>query len=175
MRSPLGWAALLVLVALASVGGATSITGDGSTSSCEGLVATVKTNESSYPPGQTVIITVTQANDGPTCSTPTPPCGPALPWASAYNAAGELVWVYGVGKRINGPPLCAPAPGYSTWRAHSSDTQEFDWAQDKCTLLVPALPGQPNPDCPGTQVPAGRYRIVGGNGPSASTTITISG
>jgi hypothetical protein len=35
-------------------------------------------------------------------------------------------------------------------------------------------PGEANPNCPGTQVPAGRYRVVG-NSTSASATITISG
>jgi hypothetical protein len=33
--------------------------------SCENLTITVKTNEPRYAPGQTVIISVTQANEGP--------------------------------------------------------------------------------------------------------------
>jgi hypothetical protein len=173
-RSPRGGAALLV-VALVSAGGVVSITGDSFAYSCEGLMATVTTNKPSYAPGQTVIISVTQANDGPTCSTITPPCGPTLPWASAYNSAGKVVWVYGVGKTIVGPSDCFIAPVTTTWRGQSSYTQEFDWRQDKCTPQVPGLVGHTNPGCPGTQVPAGRYRIVGGNGPSASTSITIAG
>jgi hypothetical protein len=71
-----------------------------------------------------------------------------------------------------------------TWTAYYSDTQAFDWSQDDCTGLM-GLPGQANPGCPGTQVPAGTYRITGEfiwddgrfgvYGPSASATITISG
>ncbi len=161
---------------MASAGGVVSITGDGSAFSCDNLVTTVRTNESSYAPGQTVIISVTRDNDGPACSIPTPsPCGPAVPWASAYNSAGEAVWVYGVGQIIVGPSTCTPGPASTTWPAHSSYIQEFDWGENKCTRPATGLVGHANPDCPGTQVAAGTYRIVGGNGPSASATITISG
>jgi len=175
-RSPRGGAALLLLAGLASAGGVVGISGDGPVAgrSCDYLVATVRTNESSYAPGQTVIISVTQGNDGPACSTLTPPCGPTAPVAAAYNSGGEAVWVYGVGKTVMGPPLCFPGPVTTTWRAHSSYTQKYDWSQDKCAPPVNGSAGHANPDCPGTQVPAGRYRIVGGNGPSASVTITIS-
>jgi hypothetical protein len=175
-RSPRGGATLLVLAVLASAGGVVSISGDGPVAAvpCEYLVATVRTNESSYAPGQTVIISVTQANEGPACSTLTSPCGPPAPVAAAYNSAGEAVWVYGAGKTLVGPPLCLPGPGTTTWRAHSSYSQKYDWRQDTCTPPVTGLAGHANPDCPGTQVPAGRYRIVGANGPSASVTITIS-
>jgi hypothetical protein len=176
-RPPRGEAGLLVLVALASAGGVVSITGDGQVSdfSCgnvAGLVATVRTNETSYAPGQRVIISVTQANEGPGCSILVPPCGPVGPDAAAYNSAGESVWIYGVGKHLNGN-TCFPAPVTVTWPAHSSYTQKYDWSQDKCTVKVTRV-GQASPDCAGTQVPVGRYRIVGGNGPSASVTITIS-
>jgi len=163
-----------VLVALASAGASWKVWTIVHPGSCQHLMATVRTNKLSYAPGQTVIITVTQANEGPVCIITTPPCGPARPAASAYNAAGRAVWVYGVGKTINGPPLCFPGPVSATLRAHSSDTEKYDWSQDECTL-GPGLVGHQNPDCPGTQVPAGTYRIVGGNGPSASVTITISG
>ena len=176
-RSPRGGPALVVLVALVSAGGVVSTTGDGQVSdfSCgniAGLVATVRTNQTSYAPGHKVIISVTQANEGPTCSILVPPCGPAVPEAAAYNSAGEAVWIYGVGKTLNGN-TCFPAPTTVTWRAHSLYSQKYDWSQDKCTVKVTRV-GQARPDCPGTQVPAGRYRIVGGNGPSASVTITIS-
>ena len=175
-RSPRGGAPLLLLAGLASAGGVVGISGDGPVAgrSCDYLVATVRTNESSYAPGQTVIISVTQGNEGPACSTVTPPCGPTAPVAAAYNSGGEAVWVYGVGKTVMGPPLCFPGPVTTTWRAHSSYTQKYDWSQDKCAPPATGPAGHANPDCPGTQVPAGRYRIVGGNGPSASVTITIS-
>jgi hypothetical protein len=164
---------LVALLVLASAGVPGSDAGLGTAGSCVNLVASVRTNESDYAPGQPVIITVTQANNGPACSTPTPPCG--LPSAaSAYNSAGEPVWEYGTGK-IEGQITCPPAAVASmTWSAHYSKTQRLRWSQDRCTQGI-GIPGHPNPNCPGTQVPAGTYRIVGGNGPSASVTVTLSG
>jgi hypothetical protein len=167
---------LLAGVALASAGGAYRLVWGGAVSagSCGHLVATVRTNEPSYAPGQTVIISVTQANAGPACHTPPLPCG-LPPSASAYNSADEDVWDNNASKTIEGPPLCLPGPApSSTWPAHYSSTQVFDWSQDRCRDGV-GLWGHHNPNCPGTQVPAGTYRIVGGNGPSASATITNSG
>jgi hypothetical protein len=179
-RSRRGWATPLVLVALASAGaacgrvGSTQVgVGTVSAGSCEHLVATVRTSETSYAPGQTVIISVTQANEGPACDAPPPPCG-LPPFASAYNSAGEDVWDYGASKTLGGPPLCLPGPAPSTaWPARYSHTQVLDWSQDTCRDGAGQW-GHANPNCPGTQVPAGTYRIVGGNGPSASATITIS-
>jgi hypothetical protein len=139
-------------------------------------VTTVRTNESSYAPGQTVIISVTQANQGPTCyGIPPEWCGNLQAFASAYNSAGEDVWDYGASKTIPGLNTCPfpPAPGPG-WPARYSNTQKLDWSQEKCALGdEPPQPGRANPNCPGTQVPAGTYRIVG-NWTSASATITIS-
>jgi hypothetical protein len=59
------------------------------------------------------------------------------------------------------------------WPAHYSNTQNLDWHQEKCARDEAGQPGHANPNCPGTQVPAGPYRIVG-NETSASATITIS-
>ena len=56
-------------------------------------MATARTNESSYAPGQTVIVSLTLTNEGLACSIPTPsPCGPTPPGASVYNSAREDVW-----------------------------------------------------------------------------------
>jgi hypothetical protein len=160
----------LVLVALASAGAVCAYAGAwpfSTTGSCQHLVTTVRTSELSYAPGQLVVISVTQANEGPACSTPLV-CG-SPPIASAYNSAGRDVWDYGAGK-FTGIPTCF-SPTVQSVPAHYSSTQNLDWSQDKCT----AGPlGQPNPNCPGTQVAAGTYRIVAG-GTSASATITISG
>lgn len=146
-------------------------------------MTTVRTSEPSYAPGQTVIISVAEANDGPACfGMPLPVCGPLQAFASAYNPAGEDVWDSGASKAIPGHitcPLPRPMPS-STWPAYYPDTQELAWSQDKCTLW-PGLPGHANPDvnpdCPGTRVPAGTYRIVGVSvyRTSAQATITISG
>lgn len=154
-RTPRGGAALLVLVVLASAAGIVGITGDGPVS-CENLVTTVRTNESSYAPGQTVIISVTLANEGPACSIPTPsPCGPPPAGASAYSSAGEDVWEYGAGTQITCPYEPVTSVSYP---AGYSSTQELNWSQDKCAL------------------PAGTYRIVGNYGTSerATASITIS-
>ena len=88
-RSQRGWATPLVLIALASTGAACSYAGGGTVSSagsCEHFVTTVRTNESSYGPGQTVIISVTQANEGPTCyGIPPEWCGNLQAFASAHH------------------------------------------------------------------------------------------
>jgi hypothetical protein len=74
-------------------------------------VATVRASEPSYAPGHTVIISVTQANDGPACTTPPQPCGPPAAVASAYNSAGEDVWDAGADKTIGlTGATCPPKP-----------------------------------------------------------------
>lgn len=133
-----------------------------------------------------MIIIVTQTNDGPVCIMPPQPCEPLQASASAYNPVGKDVWDYGAQKTFSGQITCPPdvlVPSW-TWAAHYSDTQELGWSQNDCTE-GPDLPGRANPGCPGTQVPAGTYRITGefswedgrimGHGPSASATIAISG
>jgi hypothetical protein len=174
-----GWATPLVLIALASTGAACGYTAGGTVSPagpCEQFVTTVRTSASSYAPGQTVIISVTQTNEGPTChGTPPEWCGNLQAFASAYNPAGEDVWDSDASKTIQGQVTCPfePAPGPG-WPTHYSNTQKLDWSQDRCALGdETGRPGQANPNCTGTQVPAGRYRIVG-NWTSASATITIS-
>jgi hypothetical protein len=168
-----------MLVALASAVAACGHAGEGTVSaagSCEHFVTTVRTSESSYAPGQTVIVSVTQANDGPACyGVPPEWCGNLQAFASADNSAGEDVWDYGASKTIPGHNTCpfVPAPGPG-WPAHYSNTQKLGWSQDKCALGdETGQPGHPNLNCPGTQVPAGTYRIVG-NWTSAPATITIS-
>lgn len=138
-------------------------------------MTTVRTDKSSYAPGQTVMISVTQVNEGPAChGIPPDWCGTLQAFASAINPAGDDVWDYGAGKTIPGQVTCpfVAAPG-PRWPAGYSSTQTLDWSQDKCADARAFHPGRANPDCPGTQVPAGTYRIVG-NGTSALATITIS-
>lgn len=177
-----------MLAGLASAGTACGLAGDGTAyvGSCARFVTTVRTSEPSYAPGQTVIISVTQTNDGPVCTIPPQPCEPPSAFASAYNSAGQDVWDSGASKTIPGQITCPPGSAPSmTWTADYSKTQEFGWSQDKCTVPETVhLPGRANPDCPGNQLSAGTYRIVGefywsdwrtlGHGPSASATITIS-
>jgi hypothetical protein len=122
-----------------------------------------------------VIISVTQVNEGPACNGLPPEwCGNLRAFASAWNSAGEDVWDNGAGKTVQGISTCpfaaAPGPG---WPAHYSSTRNLDWSQDKCALDETGQPSHANPNCPGTQVPGGTYRIVG-NQTSAPITITIS-
>lgn len=175
------------LLVLATLGAACGLVADGpvSVGPCAQFVTTVRTSELSYAPGQTVIIAVTQTNDGPMCTIPPQPCGPPQAFASAYNRVGEDVWDAIARKTFPGQITCPgpePVPNW-TWPANYSDTQEFDWSQDHCTEGH-GLPGHANPGCRGTRVPAGTYRITGefdwsdgrtlGHGPPASATITIS-
>jgi hypothetical protein len=178
-RPQRSWATPLVLIALASTGTGCGYAGGGTVSDagpCEQFVTTVRTSASSYVPGQTVIISVTQTNEGPTChGIPPEWCGTLRAFASAYNSAGEDVWDSGASKTIQGQVTCpfVPAPGPG-WPARYSNTQKLDWSQERCPLGGEAgRPGQANPDCTGAQVPAGGYRIVA-NATSASATITIS-
>lgn len=170
-----GRAALLVLVALGSAGAACTYAAGvwpfSTSSTCQRLVSMVRTSEPSYVSGQAVIISVTLANEGPACSTGPEPCWPPPP-ASAYNSAGEDVWDYGAGKKPRGIPTCMPDPPPQTWPAGYTSTQELDWSQDACKE---GPLGRANPNCPGTQVPAGTYQIVASTGTSVSATITISG
>jgi hypothetical protein len=176
-KSRRGWAAPIMLVALASTGAACGQAGGTvlPAGACEHFVTTVRTSEPSYAPGQTVIVSVTQANEGPTCyGLPPEWCGTLRAFASAYNSAGEDVWDYGASKTVPGFNTCpfAPAPG-PEWPADYSNTQNLEWGQERCALDETGQPGHANPSCPGTQVPAGTYRIVGNETP-ASATITIS-
>lgn len=190
-RSQRGCAAPLLLVALAATGAGCSLGGDGSVfvGSCSHFVTTVRTSEPSYAPGQTVIISVTQANDGPVCTIPPQPCGPPSAVPSAYNSAGRDVWDADATKTNPGQISCPWEPASlpnTPWPARSSATQTLDWSQDNCTQPVGlGTTGRTNPQCPGTQVPAGTYLIAGrfywsggrtlGRGPLGSATITISG
>jgi hypothetical protein len=187
-RSRRGWASLLALVVLVAAAAARGLAADGLVfaGACGQPVATVQTNQSSYPPGRPVIVTVTEVNDGPACVTPPLTCGLPTADASAYNSAGDDVWDDYASKVMPGFATCPAefAPG-QTWTAYYSQTSKFDWSQDTCALDRGRLdPETTNPDCPGTQVPAGTYRIVGSywnywrssnTAPSASATIIISG
>jgi hypothetical protein len=143
----------------------------------------MRTSQPGYAPGQAVIVTVTQANDGPACFIPPQLCGPPQAHASAYNPAGKDVWDYGALKTTPNVGTCELDAPRMTWAAGQSDTRELRWGQDEC-IQGTSFPGQPNPDCPGTRLPAGTYRITGefwwmdgsagGQGPPASATITIS-
>jgi hypothetical protein len=181
-----GWAALAVVTGLASAGAAWGLAaGQTAPGPCRHFVTTMRTSQPSYAPGRAVTVTVTQVNAGPACFIPPQLCGPPQVVASAYDPAGEDVWDYGARKTIPGQYTCELDGPRVTWAAGHSDTRELSWGQDRCTTGPDSgQPGQPNPGCPGTQLPAGAYRITGefqwmdgnagGHGPPASATITIT-
>src|ERR1700722_18888055 len=74
-RSRRGRTALLVLVALASAGAACTYAARvwpfSATGTCQRLAAPGRARGAGHAPGQTVIISVTLANEGPACSTGT--------------------------------------------------------------------------------------------------------
>jgi hypothetical protein len=175
-----GVAALALLIALAATCAACGGLGPGTIApagTCNDFVTTVRTSASSYAPGQPVIVSVTEANEGPTCyGIPPEWCGSLQAFASADNPAGQDVWDNDASRTIPGQETCpfAAAPG-PRWPARYSDTQRLEWHQDRCASdFASDRPGHANPNCPGTPVPAGRYLIVG-NGTSAPVTITITG
>lgn len=186
-RSRRGWAALAVLARLASAGAAWDLAGDATAlvGPCGHFLTTLRTSKPGYAPGQSVIVTVSQVNDGPTCTIPPQVCGSPHALVSAYNSAGVDIWDGDARKTIPGVGTCGFGGPDMTWMAGYSDTEEFTWSQDECTLATSVAPGQSNTNCPGTQLSAGPYRIVGefwwvdgrdgGHGPAASAIITISG
>jgi hypothetical protein len=170
--------AALLLAALATAVTAGGCGGDGTyypAAECDHFVTTVRTSQSSYAPGQTVIVSVTQVNEGPACSgTPPEWCGTLHAYATVRDSAGVDVWDNAATRTVQGisscPYVTAPGP---KWPAHYSNTQQLRWSQDRCAYDETSQPGHQNLNCPGTQVPAGRYRIVG-NESSAFVIITIS-
>jgi hypothetical protein len=109
----------------------------------------VSTDQGSYAPGQPVQITLEFANAGPACTVNA--TGYACPRVNIDNAAGTLVWT-------NAAPVTTGCPtsftGPTVIAANWSETFPVPWGQDSCT------PGQAQ-GCPGPQVPAGQYQVVG--------------
>jgi hypothetical protein len=126
----------------------------------------VTTDQSSYSAGQPVQIALVFANAGPACTVNS--TGYACPVANVDNASGSLVW-------SSAAPVATGCPstftGPTVLAANWSQSFSFSWAQTSCT---PGAPG-----CPGPQVPAGQYQVVGmsGGGSSqipASSPVTIN-
>ena len=140
--------------------------------STQQYTARATTDQSSYARGRSVIITVTMTNSGPTCEG-TPPwwCGQE---ASAYDSSGTDVWDLGAGPTTPQGVRNCPAALEQTVAHGSSSAERLSWQQDQCTFDPSAQPIGPNPDCPGTQVPDGTYKVVGDAGMAPPVTVTIS-
>jgi hypothetical protein len=120
------------------------------------FVAHVSTDQSSYSPGQPVQIALLFANTGPACTVNS--TGYACPLVNIDNASGSLVW-------SSAAPVSSGCPstftGPTVLAANWSQSFSFSWAQTTCT------PGQVQA-CPGPQVPAGQYQVVGMSGGGSS-------
>ncbi len=120
------------------------------------FAAKVSTDQSTYPAGQAVQITLEFANAGPACTVDA--TGYACPLVNIENAAGAVVW-------SNAAPVPTGCPstftGPTVLAAHWSQSFSFSWAQVSCT------PGQAQA-CPGPQVPTGRYQVTGMSGGGSS-------
>jgi hypothetical protein len=120
------------------------------------FAAHVSTDQSSYSPGQPVQIALEFANTGPACTVNQ--TGYACPLVNIDNSSGSLVWSSaapvstGCSSTFTGPTVLA---------ANWSQSFPFSWAQISCT------PGQVQA-CPGPQVPAGQYQVVGMSGGGSS-------
>lgn len=130
----------------------------------------VATDHPTYTRGQTVAITVTTTNSGPTCYGLPPWEGCGYP-VSAYNSSHTDVWDWHAGS--NTLPINCPADIYQNIPHGASGTTPVSWAQDQCTSPNNYSIAT-NPNCPGTQVPDGVYNLVVDTN-KAQTTITITG
>ena len=115
----------------------------------------VTTDQNLYSSGQPVQITLEFANAGPACTVNS--TGYACPLVNIDNSAGALVWSNEAPTSVGCPstftgPMVLPA----NW------TQSFaiTWGQDTCV---------PGPSaCPGPQVAAGPYQVIGQSGGGSS-------
>jgi hypothetical protein len=119
------------------------------------FAARVSTDQSSYAAGAPVQITLEFVNTGPACTVNA--TGYACPLVNIDNASGALVW-------SNAAPVSAGCPstftGPTVLAANWSQSFPMTWGQDACT---------PGPAaCPGPQVPAGSYQVVGQSGGGSS-------
>lgn len=133
----------------------------------------VTTDRYSYSRGQIVNITVTLTNTGPTCEG-VPPwfCGQE---ASAYDSSGNDVWDWGAGPDSPQDVKSCPAASNQVIPHGASDTESMQWSQDRCTFEPDGQPPTlPNPDCPGTQVPSGTYKVVDDHDMAWAATIVLS-
>lgn len=136
------------------------------------------TDRSAYAKGETVTITVSMTNSGPTCTGTTPgSCGLS---ASVESQSGNDVWDSGAG--ADNPPLVlgqgCPTAESQTIPHGDSTNRVLQWKQDQCSFDPSGPPQHPNPDCPGTQVPDGTYTVTAPNpygGAIRNSTITVSG
>jgi hypothetical protein len=140
------------------------------------LVSTLSTAQPAYGPGQPIGIVKTIRNTGGACADDaavTTGC-----WVgefSASNSQNDLVWQNYAGPTNEPDAVDCPAgiigsPVAAGW----SESVTVTWNQTMCTFDNGGPLGQPNPDCPDTQVAPGTYSIVNSGSSGAQTTVVIS-
>lgn len=125
------------------------------------------TDKTRYQAGETVQITMSVRNDGPTCTgsdaaSSSGPCG--LGRATASGESGQEVW--DSDGNPYGDETSCPAIGFQPVPSGWSTTVQFSWTQDECTAGASLGPPQTNPECPQTQVAPGTYSLVGNWAPT---------
>jgi hypothetical protein len=136
----------------------------------------LKTDQSAYSPGRSVKITLVVRNDGPACqgSEPAPYVGNCWFSFNVKNQQGQKVWDSDASPDHSGPVMSSCPAELSTtvppeWTTSVTDS----WNQDVCTVDNSGdYATAPNPDCPQSQVPAGRY-FLGSQG-AVPVAVTIS-
>jgi hypothetical protein len=144
------------------------------------LVRTASTAQKTYSAGTPIVITEVFRNTAAACSDTKAATGGCVEGAfSAYDSAGALVW-QSAASATNEPDVssCPAALIGEAVAAGWSESFTFTWHQTQCDFDADASPGafgQPNPDCPNTQVPVGTYSLVGAaSTPVGSVSVSIS-
>lgn len=137
----------------------------GQPQSCQAsaFLVRVSTGQTSYTLGESVPITVSISNAGPTCIG-IEGSGPCLEGVAVTGESGQLVWVSNLGPYAC--PAMVPEAVSSTWR----ESARLAWSQVECPIL--------GAQCTDAQVPPGNYSLVGswtvGETASKSPSLSIS-
>jgi len=134
---------------------------------------TVATDQAAYPQGQTVHVTLTYRNNGPSCVVHA--TGYGCPRVDIGDSSGYPTWTSepqpttGCAAQLLNPPTVLA----TTW----SQSSPIDWTQVDCSSRTGGTTGT----CAGQPVPAGQYQITGMDSggssqipPSAPLSVTIS-
>jgi len=124
-------------------------------------VLRASTDHTSYPLGAaSVSITLTYRNPSPygcaDTTAATTGCGPG---ATITNQSGQVVWQWRASP-FNTPTSCPATLSNLAIAGGETITSQVVWTQDYCAASN-SPPGEPNPNCPETAVPAGTYTIEG--------------
>ena len=119
------------------------------------------TDHISYPLGVgSVSITLTYRNPSPYgCADTTAATSGCGPGATISNQSGQVVWQWRASP-FNTPTSCPAALSNRAIGGGETVTSQVVWTQDYCASSN-SPPGEPNPSCPETAVPAGTYTIEG--------------